>query len=515
VGQTAHYIAIGTFKQSTHPAYTQDITDQVTWGSSAPGIATISNTSPSDGVATAVGPGVTTITATDGGVTAHSDLTVTGTAGSGSGSHTLLSVAVDPGTQTLNVPGQTAQFIAIGTFSSTPTSVNLTNLASTTWTSSDPTVANFVTPASPGLITVTPTGCPTSSCTVTVTATGTDSNNDQVAGQAILTVAPTASTGARSLASIAIVPNTQILNTLGENAQFIAIGTYTSSPTTVDLTQTATWNSSDLSVATVGSKGTSPATTPGQATAIGCAATSCLATITAQVTDPVSGAITGSAALTVSPGAPATQHSLTNITIIPGTGSQTLWAIGQSAQFIAIGTYNSSPVTKFLTDDVIWQSSDVNVASITTSPSVPSGLATAQSCSSPVFPPVCGTVITATCLAANPNCEAVSDVVGTSNLEVEPGGSSSNLPELTVYTAGGGLGTVTSAPAAITCTSGDPFGCTGFYPSASTVTLTATPSAISVFGGFSANCAPVVPATNPASCTVTMNGNQSVGAIFN
>jgi hypothetical protein len=515
-GQTAQYTAIGTFDNGKHPSYTQDITSQVTWGTTPTAVASISTT----GLATAAANGTTTVTATDGGVIATSDLTVdiTSAGGGGGAGHNLLSVAVIPGSQTLNLPGQTAQFIAIGTFSGTPTSVNLTDLASTTWISSDQTVANFVTPGSPGLITVTPAGCPTASCTVYITATGVDANNNTVANltPSVLTVVPTVSTGARSLTSIAIIPNSQILNTIGETAQFIAIGTYTTSPTTVDLTQTAVWSSSDVSIATVGTTGTTPTTTPGLATEIGCGAPSCVATITAKVTDPVSGAITGSAALTVSPGAPAAQHSLTNITIIPGTGSQTLWAIGQTAQFIAIGTYNSSPVTQFLTDDVVWQSSDPDVASITTSPSVPPGLATAQSCTSPIFPPTCGTVITATCQASNPNCQAVADVVGTSNLTVEPGGSgSTNLPELAVYTAGGGAGTVTSAPAAITCTSGDPFNCTGFYPSASTVTLTATPSGTSVFGGFSANCAPVVPATNPASCTVTMNGNQSVGAIFN
>ena len=246
-GQTAQYTAVGTFKQSTHPAFTQDVTDKVVWVTGAPGIASTPVVETINGlpvaVTNAVSAGTATISASDGAVTASSDLIVTiPTSGGGGVNRDLISVAVTPATQTLNIPGQTAQFIAIGTFSSTPTSVNLTSTA--IWTSSNPTVANFVTPTSPGLITVTPTGCPTGICTTTVTATGTDQNNDQVVGQATLVVTA-ATSSQRALTSLAIIPSTQTLNSLGQTAQFIAIGTYNGSPTTRNLTQTATWSSSD------------------------------------------------------------------------------------------------------------------------------------------------------------------------------------------------------------------------------------------------------------------------------
>jgi hypothetical protein len=529
-GQTAQYTAIGTFENGKHPSYTQDITGQVTWGATPTAVASISTA----GLATAAANGTTTITATDGGVIATSDLTVDITAAGGGGGvgHNLLSVAVIPGSQTLNLPGQTAQFIAIGTFTGTPTSVNLTNLATTTWYSSDQTVANFVTPGSPGLITVTPAGCPTSSCTVYITATGTDANNNTVANltPSVLTVVPAAVSGTRSLTSLAIIPSAQILNTLGQTSQFIAIGTYSSSPTTQDLTTSATWTSSDNAVATVGSAGTTPATTPGQATAVSCGAPSCTATITAKVTDPVSGDITGSAALTVSPGAATTGVTLTNLTIIPGIGTQTLYAIPQTAQFIALGTFNNG-VTSDITNSVTWQSSATNIASISPTGAT-GGLATSVSCTSPVFPPICSSVITATCPSGNLGCQCLpgssntcspaSDVVGTSNLTVEPGSQNpmnpNNLPELNVYTVGAGTGTVASlSPSpttAIDCKSGSVTDCAGFFTVGETVTPTAQPT-LGTFGGFSANCAPVVPATNPASCTITMTGDQTVGAIFN
>ena len=62
VGLSRQVTATGNYSDGTM----QDLTTQVTWASSAPSVATISNSSGSQGVATAVGLGVTTITATLG-----------------------------------------------------------------------------------------------------------------------------------------------------------------------------------------------------------------------------------------------------------------------------------------------------------------------------------------------------------------------------------------------------------------------------------------------------------------
>ncbi|MGC2210360.1 MAG: hypothetical protein WA532_09645 [Candidatus Korobacteraceae bacterium] len=524
-GQTAQYTASAVLKQSTHPAFTRDVTAEVVWETGAPGIASTPSVTTVNGapvaVSTAVSAGTATISASYGGITGTSDITVTSATGAGGGAggvRDLVSVAVDPGTQSLSIPGQTAQFIAIGTFSSTPISVDLTNSAA--WVSSDPTDVSI---NASGLATVNAaaaTDC-VPNCKVTITATGTDQSGDQIAGEATLTVTPSAVTSSsRALTSLAIIPSAQTLNTLGQTAQFIAIGTYNGSPTTQDLTTSATWSSSDTAVATVGTAGTTPATIPGQAIAKGCGASTCVTTITAEVTDPISGQIVGSAALTVSPGTQSPPATLTNITIIPGTGTQTLYTLGQTAQFIAYGTYNNG-ATNEVTDSVTWASSATGVATIAPI----GGLATALSCNSPVFPPACTTIITATCsansfscgCAPNQTCTQSPGVVGTSNLTVEPGAvnpvNPNNLPSLTAYTVGAGAGTVAStAPsAAVDCVSGSAANCTAYFTSGSVVTLSATPSGGSTFGGFSSNCTPVTATT----CTVTMDGNQTVGAIFN
>jgi hypothetical protein len=61
--------------------------------------------------------------------------------------------------------------------------------------------------------------------------------------------------------------------------------------------------------------------------------------------------------------------------------------------------------------------------------------------------------------------------------------------------------------------------CTATYPFGTTVTLTATQpaGATGTFGGWSYNCAPTAPITaaSPNSCTVTLDSDDTVGAIFN
>jgi hypothetical protein len=76
--------------------------------------------------------------------------------------------------------------------------------------------------------------------------------------------------------------------------------------------------------------------------------------------------------LTVSPGSQLPTRDLTGITIIPGT--QTLNTLGETAQFIVIGTFSSSPTTQSMAGLVTWQSSDANVATVNSSGSDGCGL---------------------------------------------------------------------------------------------------------------------------------------------
>ncbi len=476
IGGTTQFTATGTYVRGGHPSTTQNITSSVTWASSSTDVATVN----SSGVATAVANGTTSITATmtssTGAVVGSASLTVT-TGGSG-GARELTAITVTPGAQTLSAIGEIAQFIAIGTYSSAPTTQDITTQV--TWVSSAPGIATI---SSSGLATV--AGCPTASCTATMVATATAQNGATITGTGAVTVSLSSSGGGRALNSIQIIPSTQTLNTVGESAQLIAIGTYSAPPTTENLAGQVTWVSSDTDVATINSSGL--------ATAAGCAASSCVSTITASVTAQ-SGTVIGSAALTVNPGSAPQPRTLSAITIIPGIGTQTLNALGETAQFVAIGTFTASPVTVDLTDAVTWASSDMDIATIDST-----GLATAVACTPPA---PCLTTITASATAQNGSL-----IFDNSNLSVNPGSGGSGLPSLSVYLVGAGTGTVVSTPAGINC-NGSGAGCTAYFPLGSSVTLTATPGG---FGGWSANCTPNT--TSP--CTVTMNANRTVGAIFN
>jgi hypothetical protein len=68
-GAKQQFTSTGTHTDST----TKDITTSVTWSSSNPGVATINNA----GLATSIAAGSTTITATLGGISRNTTLTVT------------------------------------------------------------------------------------------------------------------------------------------------------------------------------------------------------------------------------------------------------------------------------------------------------------------------------------------------------------------------------------------------------------------------------------------------------
>jgi hypothetical protein len=75
---------------------------------------------------------------------------------------------------------------------------------------------------------------------------------------------------------------------------------------------------------------------------------------------------------------------------------------------------------------------------------------------------------------------------------------------LTVATSGNGHGTVTSAPAGITCGAT----CSSDYAYGTSVTLSATPSSKSMFAGWSGDC------SGKGSCTVIMSAHHSAVAAF-
>ena len=172
IGETVQFKAIGTYQRpGNHPATMSDITSQVVWASSDVSVSTIGSSS---GLATATGLGSTTITASVGGTVGISSLTVsTGAA------HVLTSIAIIPasGQQTVTSIGESNRFIAIGTYTTSPMTVDLTDQVS--WQSSDVKVS---TVNSAGLALGNTAG------TTTITAIGKSNSVADIAATSVLTV---------------------------------------------------------------------------------------------------------------------------------------------------------------------------------------------------------------------------------------------------------------------------------------------------------------------------------------
>ena len=125
-GATQQFTATGTYSDGS----TQNLSNRVTWASSKTAVATINT----NGLATAISAGTTTISAALSGMTGSTTLTV-------QTPPTLTSIAMTPANPTILV-GATQQFTATGTYSDGSTQ-NLSNRV--TWTSSKTAVATINT----------------------------------------------------------------------------------------------------------------------------------------------------------------------------------------------------------------------------------------------------------------------------------------------------------------------------------------------------------------------------------
>ena len=372
-GQTGQFIALGT----TSAGLQVNLTTQVAWSSTNVGIATVGATT---GLATAVGQGTTPITAIwtnpdKSVVTASANFTVTGVA-----SEPLLSIAITPNNQSVALPGQTSQMIAIGTFSPTSSTPGTRDLSSTVaWASSNVSVATITKTG--GLITAVGQGA------TVITAEATNPDGSVVTATATFTVTGTTS---EPLVSLAIVPSAQTLTTAGQTAGLIAIGT-TANGTTVNLTNqsatingktilAATWNSTVTSVASINS-----------ATGVATAAANGITAITAVASNPDGTVVTGTATLTVN--IAVTPEPLVSLAITPS--AQTLTAAGQTAGLTAIGT-TSSGTTVNLTSKATWSSTVASVATINSATGVATAVANGTTAITAVASNPDGTVVTGT-----------------------------------------------------------------------------------------------------------------------
>lgn len=201
-----------------------------TWTSSNTAVATVDS---STGVVTAVGKGVTVISAQKGPFRGSTLLTVT---------PVLNSITVTPANQTIP-QGTTLQFTATGNYADASTADLTTQVL---WTSTDQTIATIV---AGGLATASSNHTGGASIQATY---------NSVMGQTGLTVSPA------ELVSISVTPKNPAVPK-GALRQFIATGSYTNGDLR-DITNSVTWASSDMSKATIDNAGLASTLAEGQTT---------------------------------------------------------------------------------------------------------------------------------------------------------------------------------------------------------------------------------------------------------
>jgi uncharacterized repeat protein (TIGR03803 family) len=216
VGLQQSFTATGTYSDHT----TQIITNSVTWSSASPAVASISNTTGSQGQATGVNTGSSVISAALNGVTS-APVTVTVTTA------TVISIAVSPASPGVAL-GLSQQFTATGTYSDLSTQ---TLTAAVIWHSSNVSVAPISNAiGATGLATTLQSG----STAITATLGSVTSSP--------VTFTVTAAT----LVSLAVTPASYNIM-LGATKPFTATGTYTDN-STQNLTTAVAWSSDNTAV---------------------------------------------------------------------------------------------------------------------------------------------------------------------------------------------------------------------------------------------------------------------------
>ncbi len=301
-GTSLQLTATGTFSDGS----TADITGSVTWLSSSTSIATVVG-----GMVTGKSVGSATISAAQGNISGGTTVTVAAV--------TLNSITVTPPGPII-ARGTTVQLTATGQFSDGSTQ-DLTS--SVTWSSSLVSVATVSNSSgSHGLV----TGVAPGTTTISATLSG-------ISGATPVTVT------SATLTSLEIFPPALTIAS-GQKSQLTAIGIF-SDGTTLDLTSSATWASSNPNSVTV-SNATGQ---QGQVTGIATGG----ATISA-----VLGSLTATSQVTVSAAV------LTSITVTPANPSI---AKGIELQMTATGNYSDGS-TRDLTISVTWSSSNTAIAEV-------------------------------------------------------------------------------------------------------------------------------------------------------
>jgi hypothetical protein len=199
----------------------------------------------------------------------------------------------------------------------------------------------------------------------------------------------------------------------------------------------------------------------------------------------------------------AHDQQLVNITIKPEVENFGSADPALNVQLRAIGNYIHPPVSKDITDQVIWASNTPNMVTVTSTGLLsPFGLACGNAL-------VSATVTTNHSVGNRSSSGAIISGYMTANVAC----LSSTGPILTVTFPGSGTGNVTSSPPGLSCTSiAGP--CSQSFVSGTPITLTASPTGTSVFagwGGCDFTSGPGLTMCNINSLTA----NRAVTATFN
>lgn len=301
-------------------ATTRDVTANVTWVSSDPTVAAVATggggpggggAGGGRGTVTALGAGTATISATLGGLTGSTLVTVTAA--------TLVSIEIMPAASNVAV-GTAVAFTATAIYSD-DTTQNVTPRA--TWISSVPNVASISTA----------NGTRGQALALGAGSTDISATLDGVTGSTTLGVT------SATLTNIQITPFSPTVPA-GFNTNLTATGIY-SDATTRDLTALATWTSSVTGVATVSDAGA----TRGALTPVGAGTTTIGATYQG---------VSGSDTVTVS------SATLTSISVTPASASV---SVHGTQAFSALGTL-SDATTLDVTNFVTWFSATPAVANV-------------------------------------------------------------------------------------------------------------------------------------------------------
>ncbi|RTL13412.1 MAG: hypothetical protein EKK54_00020 [Neisseriaceae bacterium] len=318
MGVNTQYTATATYSDGS----TADVTNSVTWSSSAGSVATVSNVSGfsgsyTRGLTTPVAVGTTDVTASLNGITSQ---TVTFTVTGGS----LVSIAVSSPYSSTG-EGVKQQFQAIGTYSD-GTTANLTQ--SVTWDSS-----------STSKVTINASGLATS------VAAGTSNITAQFYG--VTSSSSTLTVTSATITTLTILPNTTITLPSGVKQQFTATAAY-SDGTLYDLTSSVTWTSSSPNVVISNVSGSAGLATANNVSNGNTITATYLTINSAPTTVNVSAAV------------------LQSIVIAPATVTV---AKGLTKAYTATGAYSDGS-SQDITNSVTWLSADTAVATINSSTGV-------------------------------------------------------------------------------------------------------------------------------------------------